>query len=64
MHEGEEDSMRTDLVALAERNRCARTLADKDKAVTVLSFIACQIVTVVLFTFPALANTVALSGQY
>lgn len=56
--------MRTDLVALAERKCCLRTLAENDKTVILLSVIACQLVLGLLFIFPAFADAIALCGQY
>jgi hypothetical protein len=57
-------SMPTDLIALAERRRCALALKQNNEAIMLLSLIACEIILALLFAFPAFAEATALLGEY
>jgi hypothetical protein len=59
-----EDTMPTDLDALAARNREARVTAENEKSVMLASFTVCLIVLRLMFAFPALARAMALLGRY
>jgi hypothetical protein len=56
--------MPTDLIALAERKRHAHALAQNNKAIMLLSVIACQVILALLFALPVFAEATALLGEY
>jgi hypothetical protein len=56
--------MPTQLDGLEERRRHLYFLTKNDKAIMLLSFIACEIIASLLFALPTFADAVALLGQY